>query len=293
MTNQSNQTEQLGQHTTMTTNGIQLHVVQAGPETGPLVILLHGFPEFWYGWHKQIPALVAAGYRVWVPDQRGYNLSDKPKDVASYAIGELAADIIGLIDAANVEKVYLVGHDWGAGVAWWMGINFPDRLHKLIILNVPHLSVMLDYVRRSLSQLRKSWYMVFFQIPWLPEFLLRLSNWHGLAQTMTQSGQAGTFSPDDLALYRRAWSQPGALTGMLNWYRTLMRYRPNLTDQDRVSTQTLIIWGKQDSFLSYEMAELSVRKCDNGRLVTIPDATHWVQHEAAEQVNELIVSFLK
>ncbi len=155
------------------TNGVRLHVVQHGPVDGPLVILLHGFPEFWYGWRKQIPALAAAGYRVWAPDQRGYNLSDKPTGIDAYTLDQLVADVIGLIDAAGCDKVYLVGHDWGAAVAWWMALKYPQRVIKLVVSNVPHPIVMNRTVRRNFDQLRKSWYIFFFQIPWLPERLIR------------------------------------------------------------------------------------------------------------------------
>ena len=155
------------------TNGVRLYVAQAGPNEGPLVILLHGFPEFSYGWKRQIPYLASAGYRVWTPDQRGYNLSDKPNGIAAYALDELATDVIGLIDAAGQKQVFLVGHDWGAAVAWWVASKYPDRLAKLVVMNVPHWVVIQKHLRRNLAQLRKSWYIFFFQIPWLPEILAR------------------------------------------------------------------------------------------------------------------------
>src|SRR5512145_875022 len=148
------------------THHIHLHVAQAGSPDGPLVILLHGFPEFWYGWRRQIPALASAGYRLWAPDQRGYNLSDKPDGIAAYNLDDLAADVIGLIDAARQEKAYLVGHDWGAAVAWRVANQYPERLQRLVVMNVPHPAVMAQHVRRSFAQLRKSWYILFFQIPW-------------------------------------------------------------------------------------------------------------------------------
>lgn len=290
MVSDSNQTIQ---HTIISTNGIRLHVAQAGSKSASLLILLHGFPEFWYGWQKQIPALAAAGFRVWAPDQRGYNLSDKPESIAEYNLDQLAADIVGLIDAAKADKIYLVGHDWGAVVAWWTAINYPERLHKLVILNVPHLSVMKSYVRTHFVQMVKSWYILFFQLPWLPEFMLKFNNHRFLAASIKMTSQASTFSNVELALYKKAWSQPNAIKSMLNWYRALLRYSPTSTASDQVTTPTLIIWGRHDAFLSYEMAELSVQKCENGRLVIIPNATHWVQHEAADQVNQLILDFLK
>ena len=135
------------------TNGIRLNVVQAGPEDGPLLILLHGFPEFSYGWRKQIPFLAGAGYRVWAPDQRGYNISDKPEGIAAYTLDKLAADVVGLIDASGEERVFLVGHDWGAAVAWWVAAVYPERLAKLVILNAPHGSVMQKNLRKNWAQM--------------------------------------------------------------------------------------------------------------------------------------------
>ena len=143
------------------TNGIRLHVVQAGTENGPLVILLHGFPEYWYGWRHQIEPLAAAGFWCWAPDQRGYNLSDKPEGVDAYRIDTLAGDILGLIEAAGQDKAVIVGHDWGAAVAWHLATYYPERVEKLCILNVPHPSVMVQTLRKGFVQLRKSWYMFF------------------------------------------------------------------------------------------------------------------------------------
>ena len=156
------------EHQQISVNGINLHVVQDGPRAGQLVILLHGFPEFWYGWRRQIPYLAAAGYRVWVPDQRGYNLSDKPDGIAAYTLDELAADVIGLIDAAGHERAFVVGHDWGAAVAWWVAAKYPERVARIVVINVPHLSVMKAQVRRSFTQMRKSWFVLFFQLCWPP-----------------------------------------------------------------------------------------------------------------------------
>jgi len=158
------------------TNGIRLNVLQEDPKDGPLVILLHGFPEFSYSWRKQIGSLTEAGFRVWAPDQRGYNTSDKPDGLDAYSLDELAADVIGLIDAAGVEKALIVGHDWGASVAWWTAGKYPERIHKMVVMNVPHGGVMQKHLKKSLTQLRKSWYMFFFQIPWLPETLAALNS---------------------------------------------------------------------------------------------------------------------
>jgi epoxide hydrolase 4 len=280
------------EHTHIQTNGVNLHVVQAGPEDGPLVILLHGFPEFWYGWKHQIPALAEAGYRVWAPDQRGYNLSDKPDGLGSYCLDELALDVVGLIDAAGQERAFIVGHDWGAAVAWWLAIKHPQRVEKLAILNVPHPSVMRKTAGSTPRQMLKSWYIVFFQLPWLPESLIRAGNWRGAVQAIQGSARPGSFSKADMEEYRRAWSQPGAFTAMLNWYRAAVRRPPTRAASRRIAVPTLMIWGAQDSFLDRSMAQPSIDLCDDGRLVFIEEATHWVQHDEPEKVNQLLLEFL-
>jgi pimeloyl-ACP methyl ester carboxylesterase len=274
------------------TNGVRLHVAQAGPPDGPLVLLLHGFPEFWYAWRYQIPQLAQAGFRVWAADQRGYNLSDKPQQIKSYNVDELAADAIGLIDAAGVQQATLIGHDWGGAVAWWTAIKYPQRLNRLVILNVPHPVVMRRQLRSSLAQLCHSWYILFFQLPWLPEAAARLGNWNSLVQALSRTSRAGTFTEADFDQYRAAWSQPGACRSMLHWYRALLRARPQTPADMRVHVPTLLIWGTKDKFLGREMAQPSIDLCDDGRLVPLEDATHWVQHEEAEHVNQLIIEFV-
>ena len=274
-------------HATIKTNGINLHVVQAGPQGGPLVILLHGFPEFWYGWRKQIDYLVAQGFRVWAPDQRGYNLSDKPKGIAAYNLDELSADVVGLIDAAGQEKCLLVGHDWGAGVAWWTACKYPERLSKMVILNVPHHKVFRKTVNTNPEQRRKSWYFGFFQLPFLPEVIVSL----GMARALKTSSRPGTFTDADIAEYRQAWAQPGALTAMINWYRAALKTPPKQQPDSRVKVRTLILWGKNDVALISAMAQESVELCAEGRLVYFDDATHWIAHEEPERVNMLIGEF--
>ena len=277
----------------ISTNGIRLHVVQAGSRDHPLVILLHGFPEFSRSWRQQIPALVSAGYRVWAPDQRGYNLSDKPDGIAAYGLDILAEDVVGLIDAAGEQKAYLVGHDWGAAVAWHVAAVYPDRLKKLVILNVPHMKVMKKHLRSDLAQLRRSWYIFLFQIPWLAEKVLSWNNWERALQGMRKSARPGTFSRADLEAYRQAWSQPKAYTSMINWYRAMVRKPPARRSSPRISVPTLMIWGVLDRYLGLEMAQESIDLCDDGRLELIEEATHWVQHEEPERVNHLIETFFK
>ncbi len=279
-------------HQFVETNGIHLNVVQSGPEDGPLVILLHGFPEFSYSWRKQIPHLASAGYRVWAPDQRGYNLSDKPNGIAAYTLDELAADVVGLIDAAKQKQAILIGHDWGAGVAWWVATKYPDRLSKMVVMNVPHGAVMQKFIRSNLAQLLKSWYIFFFQVPWLPEKLAGLGNWSFLAKLLKKTSRRGAFTDDDLDKYRQAWSQPKAYRSMLNWYRAYVQKPPAIPANPRITVPTMLIWGARDAFLSREMAQPSIDLCDDGRLEFIDKATHWVQHEEAERVNVLIDEFL-
>ena len=280
------------------TNSINLHVMTDGPENGTPVILLHGFPEFSYGWRKQVPALVEAGYRVIVPDQRGYNLSDKPRKVSAYDVDILAKDVIGLFDHFGIDKAYLVGHDWGAVVAWTVALNHPERLKKLVILNVPHPDVMTEFVLKNVEQRKKSWYVFFFQIPFFVEWTLRRDNFHNMARMLVGSGRKSTFSPQDLIEYKKAWSQPGALTGMLNWYRSVFRRSlrhvfGKKVSARRVSVPTLMLWGKRDVALRHEMVEPSIALCDDGKAVLFEKSTHWVQHDEADAVNKNLIEFLR
>lgn len=280
------------EHDFIETNGIKLHVVQAGPKSGAPLILLHGFPEFWFGWRKQLPALVEAGCRVILPDQRGYNLSDKPKGIKSYRVDELVRDVIGLMDALAYEKVNLVGHDWGAVVAWMLAYKHPERLHKLGILNVPHPAVMRRYLQRDPEQFRRSWYVFFFQLPWIPEAGMKRDNWRGAELALRGSGKIHTFTNEDIVKYKEAWSQPGAMTAMINWYRAALRYPSWISKDMRIKVPTLMMWGMKDIALSHRMARPSMDYVDEGNLILFPEATHWVQHDAAEEVNHYLVDFI-
>lgn len=274
------------------TNDIRLHVVQAGPKSGIPIMLLHGFPEFWYGWRKQISAFAEAGCRVIVPDQRGYNLSEKPKGVKAYSADTLVKDVLGLIDALEYEKVNLVGHDFGAFVAWTLAIKYPERLHRLGIINVPHPAVMRRFLQRDFEQMRRSLYAFFFQLPWLPETILRVDNWSVLLQGMCKSARSNAFTGKDMETYKEVWSQPGAMTSMLNWYRAAFWYPPHFPDDLRVHVRTLMLWGVNDIALSRRMARPSLDYCNDGNLIFFPDATHWVQHEEAEEVNRHLLEFV-
>ncbi|MGI4883668.1 MAG: alpha/beta fold hydrolase [Janthinobacterium lividum] len=280
------------EHHFVPTNGLTLHVAQCGPVAGPLVVLLHGFPEFWYAWRHQIGALADAGYRVWAPDQRGYNRSDKPRPVRAYAVDELAADVLGLLDAAGHDTADVVGHDWGAAVAWHLAANFPARIRRAAVLNVPHPRVLAGALRRQPRQLLKSWYVFFFQLPWVPEALARLRGYWAARRALRRTSRPGTFSAADLVKYQDAWAQPGALRSMINWYRVAARFGRRLAPAGRVAVPLHIIWGRDDAFLRANLAQASLAYCDDGRL-TYLQASHWVQHEKAAQVNQLLIDFLR
>jgi pimeloyl-ACP methyl ester carboxylesterase len=173
-------------------------------------------------------------------------------------------------------------------VGWHMGIHYPERLRRMAIANVPHPVVMRNYLRKHPSQMIKSWYALFFQLPVLPERLARIGNWRMLMSAMPVG-----LSEEERDRYREAWAQPYAMTGMINWYRSMLRHPPKLTESPRISVPTLVVWGKQDPHLSYGMAPLSVDLCDNGRLVTFEDATHWVQHDKPEEVSYLLIEHFK
>ena len=281
------------EHTIIPTNGIKLHVVLAGPPGGEPVVLLHGFPEFWRGWLNQIEILANQGYRVIVPDQRGYNLSDVPSKVQDYYLDRLSADVVGLMDHFGIEKVNLVGHDWGAAVAWNLGMYFPERIRKLGILNVPHMSVMRRFLSKSPRQMLKSWYIGFFQIPKLADWLLSRNNFSATLAMLKSSSLPTTFTPTDLNEYRQAYTNSHGLTGMINWYRALARYRPPAPKSIWLEMPVLILWGKHDVALSPEMATASLKLCDQGELFFFENATHWVQHDEPQAVSDHLIKFFK
>ncbi len=270
-------------------NGVRLHYAEAG--SGPLVVLLHGFPEFWYSWRHQITALAQAGYHVVAPDMRGYNLSSKPAGWREYDAESLAGDIAGLIRHFGVENAYVAGHDWGAAVAYYTAMEHPDVVKRLAILNVPHPARMLASFR-TWRQLRKSWYMFFFQLPVIPERLLAANDF-AAAKRALRAESPGAFSDADIERYVEAWSQPGALTAMINYYRAALRRSPRsaLARLRPIDVPVLVIWGERDSVLGSELAEPDAKWVSDVRVERIPQATHWVQHDAPERVNELLTGF--
>ena len=228
-----------------------------------------------------------------MPDQRGYNKSDKPRAVAAYDLDRLAEDVTGLADALGADTFDIVGHDWGGSVGWWVASRQPARVRRFAVLNAPHPAVWKDAMRNDPAQRRLSRYVSAFRLPWLPELLLRSGNFKGLADALRQATRADAFSAADLAQYRAAWAMPGALSGMINYYRSLLAKDMPLDAMPRVPVPTRIIWGKRDKFGLPSLAEASLRLCDHGELMYLDDATHWVQHDEPARVNALLLEFLR
>lgn len=281
-------------HHTASLNGVELHWVEAGPREGRPVILLHGFPEFWWGWRHQIPALAEAGLRVIALDMRGYNRSGKPDGAAAYATPHLAADVKALIEHLGYERASIVGHDWGGGVAWAFALLHPERLERLAILNLPHPARMAAGMR-TVRQLLKSWYILFFQLPWVPEWSARSGRFAALRRPfLVDPVRPGLFKSTEMEAYIRAWAQPGALTAMINYYRAFLRGARSMTDllSQRIEQPVLVLWGEQDRYLGAELAQPPAELVPDCRVVRYPDSSHWVQHEKAEAVNQELVPFL-
>jgi len=282
-------------HEFVEANGIRFHCVTAGD--GPLALLLHGFPQFWYAWRHQIPAL-ASRFKVVAPDLRGYNDTAKPPHVADYRTGVLAADVAGLVRAFGYEKAHLVGHDWGGGVAWTTAMQHPEVVAKLAVLNCPHPLPFVKALRSNLRQLGRSWYMFFFQIPAIPELVFRLfpdriveHTFRGLAI------RKGTFTDEDLRRFREALEKPGALTAAINYCRATFRNFSAMRELERtpqpIGSPTLLIWAENDVALGKELT-YGMEPLFRGpfRPHYVPDCSHWVNEEQPELVNRLLLEFL-
>ena len=265
----------------------ELHYVEAG--TGPLVLLLHGFPEFWYGWRLQIEPLVNAGFRVVAPDLRGYNLSSRLEKFTDYTADKPAEDIRGLIHELGAESAMVVGHDWGGTVAWTLAMNHPEVVDRLVILNAAHPRKLNEGLKNP-RQLLRSWYFFYFQFPWLPERRARRWHWRFFKRFLRDARPQ--YSADELDRYVEAWSRPGVAKAMIDYYRAAVR----LGSKQKVlpvSAPTLVIWGEGDRYLGKKLAEPHTEDVPNlERVERLPNASHWVHHDEAERVNELLVDFL-
>ena len=294
-------------HDFATVNGVRLHYAESG--SGPdLVILLHGFPEFWYSWRHQLAAL-GAQHHIVAPDLRGYNLSDKPARVEDYQIDVIVDDVIGLIDHFGASKASIVAHDWGAGVAWAVAQKHPERISRLAIMQVPPAAAW--RANFSLRQLLRSWYMFFFLLPRVPEWVISRNNFAGLDDVFKKKiARAGSFSDADVELYKQALRQPGALTAALNYYRAnvfrLMGCKPKREESvndassitarekdNRIRVPTLFIFAEQDmAILPQTVKGMANFIKAPYRELRIPDCSHWVQNEAPDEVNAALVEFL-
>ena len=284
---------------------LQLHVAEARPRQNsgeladasapvsadvPLVVFLHGFPEFWASWKHQLRAFADAGFWAIAPDLRGYNESDKPEGVAAYEVEALAGDIAGLIRALGRKKAIVVGHDWGGVVAWCVAQYHPSVVTRLAILNMPHPLQMTRGLRRP-EQLKKSWYMFFFQLPRIPERVIAKNDFAYVRKTFAIDG----FSNDEIQPYVDAMTTPGAVTGALNYYRAAIRrvLTGRTPKAVRIECPVLVIWGDADRYLGKEMAEPPPRFVPNARTVHIPGAPHWVQNAEPDKVNSLLLEFAR
>jgi pimeloyl-ACP methyl ester carboxylesterase len=278
------------QHRTGDIQGLRFHWVEAG--TGPLVVLLHGFPEFWYCWRWQIPALAAAGFRVVAPDLRGCNESARPAGIRHYRMEMLVGDVAGLIRHLGAARAAVVGHDWGGAISWRLAMTHPELVERLAILNAPHPAAFLRELRRPRQALR-SWYIRFFQLPLLPEWCLRFGDFAWLERLLTrQPLRAGAYTPEDLRRYKEALAMPGALTAALHYYRAALRDRQRAGRGLRpIACPTLVIWGERDPYLGVELTQGLEEWVPQLRIERL-HASHWVQNDAVEEVNRLLASFL-
>jgi len=275
-------------------NGLRFRVAEAG-SGDRLALCLHGFPEAAFSWRHQLPVLAELGYRAWAPDQRGYGGSDRPPAVSDYAMEHLAADVVGLIDESGAREVVLIGHDWGAGVAWHVAIHRMAPLDRLVIMNAPHPACFVRELR-TLSQLRRSWYMLFFQVPRLPEWVLGRNDAALIGKAFRDSAvHPELFDDDVLEVYRHNAAEPGALTAMLNWYRAALRWAWRSRDEafPVIETPTLMVWGEQDTALGKETTRGTGDYVTDLTIRYLPDASHWVQQDQPEVVNAMLAAFLR
>ncbi|HEV7385512.1 MAG TPA: alpha/beta hydrolase [Phenylobacterium sp.] len=275
-------------------NGFDFAVDEAG-EGDRLALCLHGFPESRFSWRFQLPLLAQMGYRAWAPDLRGYGETEpKPRDVASYRIEKLMEDVAALIDASGAREVTLIGHDWGAALAWTFAANQVRPLKRLVIMNVPHPGVFAEHLRRSPRQMLRSWYMAFFQIPGLPERAMTANGARAIRRAfLGMAVDKSNFTSDVLDRYAADAQRPGAMTGMINWYRAAARYPGKLAGPwPMIETPTLVIWGEADAALGVELLDGTEAHVRDLTVKRLPKVSHWVQQEAPEAVNAILAEWL-
>ncbi|MGL5083230.1 MAG: alpha/beta fold hydrolase [Microcoleaceae cyanobacterium] len=274
------------------TNGVKLHYVTQGQ--GPLMLMLHGFPEFWYSWRHQIPEF-ARTYKVVALDLRGYNESDKPREVSAYRTQEIIADVKGVIEGLGYERCILVGHDWGGAIAWGFAYAYSEMVERLIVLNIPHPAKFRDGLW-SLTQLQKSWYIFFFQLPILPELFLQSDDYRAIASAFFDMAvDKSAFTQADLDAFKDAAAKRGALTAMVNYYRNIFQgfLDPNSSEKwGLLRVPTLMIWGENDTALGQELTYDTNKYVKDFQVRYIPNCSHWVQQECPKLVNQYMWEFL-
>lgn len=276
-------------------NGVRLHYVKEGSGDS-LVIMLHGWPEFWYSWRHQITALKSK-FTVVAPDLRGFNLSGKPDGIKSYTQEEVAKDIVALIGHLGFKKAVVVGHDWGGAIAWHIALNYPDLVEKFVVMNCPHPAIFIKNIKSNPSQLLRSWYMFFFQLPYVPELAMNFDLKRFFVKAFRDwSYHKENFSDVILEKYVEAYQQKGALTGGINYYRANIRaVREEKQHQNRkVTAPTLMIWGEGDKALGTELIDGTEKYIDNSfKVHRIKECSHWVQNDCWEEVNSVLLDFLQ
>ncbi|MDY6804150.1 MAG: alpha/beta hydrolase [Cyanobacteriota bacterium] len=271
------------------TNGINLHYVSEGE--GPLMLMLHGFPEFWYSWRHQIPEF-AKDYKVVALDLRGYNDSDKPQQTSAYTMSELLKDVEGVIKGLGCESCVLVGHDWGGAIAWHFASAYPDMVEKLIALNIPHPAKFAQGLKTP-EQLLKSWYIFFFQLPIVPELFFQFNNYEAIASALRDSAvNKSAFTDADLEAYKDAFAKRGALTAAINYYRNILTKIFEKTNWEKLQVPTFTIWGENDRFLGQELTYGTEDYVEDFQICYIPNCGHWVQQEKPDLVNQYMREFL-
>ena len=277
------------QHDCIHTNGINLHYVTQGE--GPLMLMLHGFPEFWYSWRKQIPEF-AKDYKVVAIDLRGYNDSDKPAQKEAYVMAEFIADVKGVIEGLGYDRCILVGHDWGGAIAWNFAYAYPNLVEKLIVLNMPHPAKFAEGLR-SPQQLLRSSYMFLFQLPIVPEALIQLGDYQALESAfLGMAVNKAAFTQEDIGAYKDAFAKRGALTAALNYYRNIFKQGLPSQDWSVLDVPTLMIWGESDTALGKELTYGTEAYVRDFQIKYIPNCSHWVQQEQPQLVNQYIREFL-
>jgi len=272
-----------------TAPGVRLHVVEAGPRDGPLVLLLHGFPELWWTWHAQIAALARAGFHVLAPDLRGFHESDKPGPVEAYRREALRTDVIALIEHAGEQAAFLGAHDFGAIVAWDLALNAPERIRRMVVFNVSHPLAWRPPEERGEEQV--NWFRVFFQVPVLPELVGPFGDWWLMASYLRETSRPGTFDEPVMSHYRQAWARPGAFGAMIDWYRASYRFRSEPDPEQRVAVPAKIVFGEQDRFNDPRSGPESLRYCTRCEYEGFPDAGHWILLEEPDATARLMIGF--